>query len=134
MVNLRLSLLFFLSLQLILQFPSTALQATVVYSFNCKNLNLLLYILLRGDRLVLKVTFQFWISDLYPEEEEDFKSSESTVSENNYVYPENIVLMYSKVFFNSKFEFLRKSQNKSVCVRTFLRCTCIKSVGQLNYE
>ena len=27
-----------------------------------------------------------------------FKSSESVVSENNHVLPENIVLMYSKIF------------------------------------
>ena len=30
--------------------------------------------------------------------------------------------MYSKIFLNSKFKFLRKCQNKSVCVRRFLRC------------
>ena len=51
-----------------------------------------------------------------------FKSSESDVSDNNHVLPENIVLMYSKIFLNSKFKFSRKCQNKSVCVRRFLRC------------
>ena len=54
-----------------------------------------------------------------------FKSSESDVSENNHVLPENIVLMYSKIFLNSKFKFSRKFQNKSVCVRRFLRCISI---------
>ena len=34
---------------------------------------------------------------------------------NNNALPENIVLMYSKVFFNSKFKFSRKCQNKIVC-------------------
>ena len=52
-----------------------------------------------------------------------FKSSESDVIENNHVSLENIVLMYSKIFLNSKSQFLRKCQNKSVCVRRFLRCT-----------
>ena len=31
-----------------------------------------------------------------------FKSSDSALSENNHTQAENIVLMYSKVFFNSK--------------------------------
>ena len=37
--------------------------------------------------------------------------------------PENIVLMYPMVFLNSKYKFSRKCQNKSACVRRFLRCT-----------
>ena len=31
--------------------------------------------------------------------------------------------MYSKIVLNSKFMFSRKCQNKSVCVRRFLRCS-----------
>ena len=51
-----------------------------------------------------------------------FQNSESDVSENNHVLLESIVLMYSKIFLNSKIRFSRKCQNKSVCVRRFLRC------------
>ena len=51
-----------------------------------------------------------------------YKNSEWVVSENNHVLPENIVLMYSKIFLNSKFKFTRKCQNKSVCVRRLCRC------------
>ena len=42
----------------------------------CKYWNLLLYILLRGpgDLTVVKVTFQYWISDLYPEDEDEDES------------------------------------------------------------
>ena len=58
-----------------------------------------------------------------------FKSSESVVSENNHALPENIVRMYSNFFLNSKFKFLRKCQNKSVCVRRFLRC--IKTIAEV---
>ena len=53
------------------------------------------------------------------------KYSESITSENNHALPENIVLMYYKVFLNSKLKFSRKLQNKSVCVRRFLRCSLI---------
>ena len=47
------------------------------------------------------------------------------VSENNCynALPENIVLMYSKVPFNSKFKFSRTLSNKSVCIRRFLSFT-----------
>ena len=37
--------------------------------------------------------------------------------------------MYSKIFLNSKLRFLRKCQNKSVCVRRFLRCRSTKKVA-----
>ena len=33
--------------------------------------------------------------------------------------------MYSKILLNLKFKFLRKCQNKSVCVRRFLKCVYI---------
>ena len=44
------------------------------------------------------------------------------INENKHALPENIVLMYPKVFFKSKFKISRKCQNKSVCVRKFLWC------------
>ena len=65
------------------------------------------------------MTFVFWSFQL---KLPYFKSSVSVVSENNRVLPKNIILMYSKIFVNSKFKFSRKCQNKSVCVRRFLRC------------
>ena len=60
---------------------------------------------------------------------QNFKCSESVVSENKHALPENIVLMYHKVFYNSKFKFSRKCKNKSVCVRRFLRCMCKVTVS-----
>ena len=56
-----------------------------------------------------------------------YKSSESFVSGYNRVLPENIGLMYSKIFLDSKFKFSRKCQNKSVCVRRFLRCIWVSA-------
>ena len=49
-----------------------------------------------------------------------FKYSMLVLSENSHALPKNIVLICSKIFFNSKFWFSRKCQNKSVCVRRFL--------------
>ena len=57
-----------------------------------------------------------------------FKSSESVLSVNNHTQLEDIVLMYSNVFFNSKFKFSRKCQKISVCVRRCMsfQWTCFR--------
>ena len=81
---------------------------------NCNSVSIL--ICLKNGKFATFVFQSFQLKPPY------FKSSESNVSENNHVLPENIVLMYSKIFLNSKFKFSRKCQNKSVCVKRFLRC------------
>ena len=61
-----------------------------------------------------------------------FKYSLSVFSENSHALPEIIVLIYSKIFFNTKFKFSRKCQNKSVCIRRFLRCTLLMDLKELS--
>ena len=66
-------------------------------------------------------TFVFWSFQL---QLQYFKCSESVVSENKHALPENIVLVYSKVFLIEKSSF-QWCRNKSLCVR---RCILVPMV------
>ena len=68
-------------------------------------------------------TFVFWS---FQPKLQYLRYSKSVIFENNYALPVDIGQMYPKVFWNSKFKFSRKCRNKSVCVRTFLRCIYIE--------
>ena len=78
------------------------------------------YFVYRIDLFEKRVNFVTLVFLSFHLKHQYLKCSKSVISENKHAPLENIVLMYSKVFFNSKFKYSRKCQNKSVCVRDSL--------------